>query len=78
MAEPMAERRVSTGALAEMIELYRKLLAEASKIEVDLGDGTREELEEGKKKAILEALDKASATLALGCQQTVYGLFLTS
>ena len=74
----MAEKRVSTGALAEMIELYRNKLAEASKIEVDLGDGTREELEEGKKKAILEALDEASATLALGCQQTVYGLFLTS
>lgn len=74
----MAERRVSSSALAEMIELYMKLLSEASKIEVDNGDGTRRELEKEKKDAIVDALKKASGTLAAGCQQTVYGLFLTS
>ena len=72
----MAEMRVSTGALAETIELYLKLLEEASKVEVELEAGGRKPLEDAKKAAIVEALAKASGTLAEGCQQGVYGLFL--
>ena len=74
----MAETRVSTGALSETIDLYLKLLSEASKIEVELKSGGRKDLEAAKKAAILAKLKEASGALADGCQQGVYGLFLTS
>ena len=74
----MAEEiRVSTGALAETIALYLKLLQDASKVEVELATGGRKDLEEAKRQAILRALTEASGTLADGCQEGVYGLFLT-
>ena len=74
----MAEEiRVSTGALAETIALYLKLLEDASKVEVELATGGRRDLEDAKREAILKALGQASETLADGCQEGVYGLFLT-
>jgi hypothetical protein len=74
----MAEEiRVSTGALAETIALYLKLLQDASRVEVELATGGRKDLEGAKREAILKALNEASATLADGCQEGVYGLFLT-
>jgi len=74
----MAETRVSTGALSEVIELYLKLLREASKIQVELEDppGGRIDLDPGKLNAIVTGLSAASGALAQGCQQGVYGLFL--
>jgi hypothetical protein len=74
----MPEQRVSSAEWAKTIESYLKLLEDATKIEVDLGDGKRKELERVKREAILQALKDASGTLADGCQQTVYGLFLTT
>lgn len=76
-AKEIAEMRVSTGALAETIELYLSLLEGASKIEVQLKTGGRKKLEDGKREAILRALTEASGALSDGCQQGVYGLFLT-
>jgi hypothetical protein len=74
----MAEEiRVSTNALAETIALYLKLLQDATRVEVELATGGRKDLEEEKKQAILRALNEASGTLAAGCQEGVYGLFLT-
>jgi hypothetical protein len=73
----MAEIRVSSGALAETIDLYLKLLNDASKIEVELKTGGRKALEDDKKKAILKCLEEAAGALSDGCQQGVYGLFLT-
>jgi hypothetical protein len=74
----MAEEiRVSTGALAETIGLYLKLLQDASKVEVQLPGGGRRDLEDEKRQAILRALTEASGTLQDGCPEGVYGLFLT-
>jgi hypothetical protein len=73
----MAEMRVSTGALNDMIKLYQKLLSDASKIEVDVDEqGTRVDIDANKLKNIKDALDAASKALVLGCQQGVYGLFV--
>jgi hypothetical protein len=71
------ETRLSTGALAETIELYLKLLGEATTIEVELKEKPgRRELEREKLEAIKDSLIKASGALATGCEQGVYGLFL--
>jgi hypothetical protein len=72
----MAEIRVSTAALNDMIKLYEKLLKDADKIEVDAGGGARVPLDNNKRDDILKALDSASKALVLGCQQGVYGLFV--
>ena len=73
----MAEIRLSTGALNEIITGYLKLLEEAKKIEVDTGKGSRVPLDDDTRDKILESLSSASSALLEGCQQTVYGLFLT-
>jgi hypothetical protein len=73
----MAEMRVSTGALAETIDLYLKLLDGASRIESELKSGGRRELDEQTRAYILSKLKDASAALAQGCPEGVYGLFLT-
>jgi hypothetical protein len=72
----MAEIRLSTGALNNVITGYLELLKEATKIEVDAEGGVRMPLDDNKREAILDTLDKASRALVLGCQQGVYGLFL--
>ena len=73
----MAEMRVSTGALAETIDLYLKLLDGASRIESELKSGARKELDEYTRANILSKLKEASAALTQGCPEGVYGLFLT-
>lgn len=73
----MAEMRVSTGALAETIDLYLKLLNGASKIETELRSGGREPLKDEARQAILLKLSEASKALSDGCPEGVYGLFLT-
>jgi hypothetical protein len=74
----MAEVKVSTGALSDIINGYLELLESADKIEVALSSGGRKELEKEKRDAILESLKKASGALASGCQQGVYGHFVTN
>jgi hypothetical protein len=73
----MTEMRVSTGALAETIDLYRKLLEGASTIESELRSGERRKLDPEAREAILSKLKEASSALADGCPDGVYGLFLT-
>ena len=73
----MAEIRLSTGALNDIINGYLKLLEEAKKIEVDTGGGGRIPLDDTKREKILDSLNSASSALLEGCQQTVYGLFVT-
>jgi hypothetical protein len=73
----MAEIRVSTGPLHGLINEYLMLLEKATKIEMDKGGGQRGPLKEETQKAILDSLTKARTALLEGCQQTVYGLFLT-
>ena len=73
----MAEMRVSTGALAETIDLYRKLLEGAATIETELKSGERSKMDPEKREVILSKLKEASTALADGCPDGVYGLFLT-
>jgi hypothetical protein len=75
----MAENRVSTRALSDMIKLYENLLKDAATVEVDVDEtGGRVPLDPNKRQAILDSLDAASKALVLGCQQGVYGLFVKS
>jgi hypothetical protein len=73
----MAEIRVSTGALSDMIKLYEKLLKDASGIAVERKDGSREPMTAETRQTILDSLESASQALASGCPEGVYGLFLT-
>ena len=73
----MAEMIVSTGALAETIDLYLKLLNGASKIEAELKSGARQQLDERTRASIVAKLREASTALSQGCPEGVYGLFLT-
>jgi hypothetical protein len=73
----MAEIRVSTGPLHGLINEYLTLLENATKIEKDKGTAGRVPLPNDVRDKILKSLHSASDALIEGCQQTVYGLFLT-
>ena len=73
----MADIRVSIGPLHSMVDEYAKLLKQAKNIDIDKGGGQREPINADTLKKILGSLDAASTALLEGCQQTVYGLFLT-
>ena len=73
----MAEIRVSTGGLHRVIGDYLALLEKATKIEMDNGTGGRIPMTAPQREKILDSLNSASDALIQGCQQTVYGLFLT-
>jgi len=73
----MADIRVSIGPLHSLVDEYSKLLKQAKNVDIDKGGGQREPIDGDTLKKILGSLDVASAALLEGCQQTVYGLFLT-
>ena len=73
----MADIRVSIGPLHSVVDEYAKLLKQAKNVDIDKGTAGRERMDPETLKKILGSLDAASAALLEGCQQTVYGLFLT-
>jgi hypothetical protein len=73
----MADIRVSIGPLHGLIDEYLTLLQNATKIELDDGKGGRAPITQDQRDNMLESLTAARKALLEGCQQTVYGLFLT-
>ena len=73
----MADIRVSIGPLHSLVDEYVKLFKQAEHVDIDKGAGQREPIHPDTLRKILTSLDAASVALLEGCQQTVYGLFLT-